>query len=114
MLWALCDPRPDNLLVLEYPYFESDAVTFFEEKSYVEHEGSLASPESRSFNHGLGEIVTALIDAGMTLSALEEHRSVPYPALDEMMRACGAGEYEMKEGRDILPLSYTLQATKAP
>ena len=112
VLGALSDPRPDGLLVLEYPYFETDAVTFFDEKSYVEHEGSLASPESRTFNHGLGEIVTALIDAGMTLTNLEEHRSVPWPALGEMMEEIAGGEHQLKEGGERVPLSYTLQALK--
>ena len=113
VLWALSDPRPDGLLVLDYPYFETDAVTFFEEKTYVDHEGALASPESQSFNHGLGEIVTALIDAGMTVTSLEEHRSVPWAALDEMMEQIDGGEFQLRQGRDRVPLSYTLQAIKS-
>jgi SAM-dependent methyltransferase len=112
VLWALCDPRPDGVLVLEHPYFETDAVTFFDEKTYLDHEGTLDSPEIRHFNHGLGEIVTALIDAGMTLSALEEHRSVPWLALEGMMQEIDGGEYQMKQDRDIVPLTYTLQAFK--
>jgi SAM-dependent methyltransferase len=112
VLGALGDRRPDGLLVLEYPYFETDAVTFFSEKSYVEHEGTLDSPEVRLFNHGLAEIVTAVIDAGMSLSALEEHRSIPWLALEGMMEEIDGGEYQMVQGRDTLPLSYTLQAQK--
>lgn len=112
VLLALSDPRPDGLLVLQYPYFETDAVTFFSDKSYVEHEGVLDSPEMRHFNHGLGEIVSALLDAGMVLSALEEHRSVPWLALEGLMQEDGRGEYEMINDRDLVPLTYTLQATK--
>ncbi len=112
VLWALSDPRPDGLLVLEFPYFETEAITFFSEKSYVQHDGVISSPEVRHFNHGLGQIVMALLDAGMTLKALEEHRSVPWLALEGMMRAVGEGEYEMKKDGDLVPLSYTLQAVK--
>lgn len=112
VLWALSDPRPDGLLVLGYPYFETEAVTFFDEKSYVPHEGVLTSPEIRHFNHGLAEIVTALLDAGMTLSALEEHRSVPWLALEGMMRDVGGGEYELRTGGELIPLTYTLKAVK--
>ena len=33
ILWALCNPRPDELLVLEYPYFETaDGTEFIETK----------------------------------------------------------------------------------
>jgi len=69
--------------------------------------------ESQSFNHGLGEIVTALIDAGMTVTSLEEHRSVPWAALDEMMEQIDGGEFQLRQGRDRVPLSYTLQAIKS-
>jgi SAM-dependent methyltransferase len=108
VLGALSDPRPDGLLVMEYPYFETDTVTFFSEKTYVEHEGVLDSPEMRHFNHILGEITTGLFDARMTLSALEEHRSVLWLALEGMMQEVGGGEYQMKEDRDMVPLTYTL------
>ena len=112
VLWALGDARTDGLLVLEYPYFEGEAVTFFEETTYVAHEGSRASPETRSFNHGLGEIIAALLDAGMSLTGLEEHRSVPWLALDEMMEDAGGGEFRLKEGGERVPPTYTLQARK--
>ncbi|MDH2902409.1 MAG: class I SAM-dependent methyltransferase [Actinomycetota bacterium] len=114
LLAALSDPREDGLLVLEYPYFEGEALTFFDQTTYVTHEGELTSPETRQFNHGLGEIFTALTDAGLTVSALEEHRSVPWRALEGMMRDIGAGEYELIEDRDRVPLTYTLQALKRP
>jgi len=113
VLWALSDPRPDGLLVLEYPYFETAAVTFVDEKTYVAHEGSVASPEYRHFNHGLGEIVTALIDAGLTVSALEEHRSVPWLALEGMMEPDGPGEFRLTRDAERVPLTYTLQAVKS-
>jgi 2-polyprenyl-3-methyl-5-hydroxy-6-metoxy-1,4-benzoquinol methylase len=48
MLWSLCDPRPDGLVVVEFPYFEVPGGTIFvEESSYVEHDEPLAS-RSRS------------------------------------------------------------------
>ncbi|MEZ4595463.1 MAG: hypothetical protein R3C32_00790 [Chloroflexota bacterium] len=40
---------------------------------------------SWSWNHGLGEIVTALLDAGMRITMLEEHDSVPWDALPGRM-----------------------------
>ena len=112
VLWALDDPRPDGLLALRYPYFESAGVHFVEEHSYVEHDEPLAAPESVSFNHGLGEIITALMDAGLHLSGLVEHRSVPWNPLGDAMVEVGAGEWALKEGPERLPLTYTLPAVK--
>nr|MCU0261732.1 class I SAM-dependent methyltransferase [Ilumatobacteraceae bacterium] len=89
VLWALDDPRPDGLVVLEFPYFETPGTVFTEESTYVDHEGTLASPASVGFNHGLGEIFNAVWDAGLTIDGFVEHDSVPWPALGDQMEPIG-------------------------
>jgi SAM-dependent methyltransferase len=113
VLWAMCDPRPDGLLVLEYPYFESGGTLFVEHDTYA-GSGTVAAPESIVFNHGLGEIFSALLDVGFVITAFEEHREVPWNALEEAMTPSPDfdGEFVLAEGRDRMPLSYTLQAAK--
>jgi SAM-dependent methyltransferase len=113
MLWSLGDPRDDELLVVEFPYFERPGGTVFVETStYVEHEGEVASPTSVGFNHGLAEIVNALWAAGLRLDAFEEHRSVPYNPFGTAMVALPNGEFELREDPDRLAASYTLQASR--
>eukprot|EP01041_Mallomonas_annulata_P017653 gene17653-36210_t len=113
MLWSLCDPRPDGLVVVEYPYFEVEGGTLFSEPlSYVEHEGELESPDIVSFNHGLAEIVNALWDAGLQLTMFVEHDSVPWNALGDAMVGDDAGEYRLVDLPARLAASYTLQAVK--
>ena len=113
MLWALCDPRPDGLITVEYPYFETPAGTHFsEETTYVDHQGELTSPATIQFNHGLGEILTALMRVGMEITALEEHDSVPWPALGDQMVDDGTGEFRLRDRPERLAASYTLQAVK--
>lgn len=111
VLWALADPRPDGLLVIEYPYFETGGVSFSETSSYVNHDAPLESPDIVHFNHGLAEILTAVMDAGMQLSAIEEHNTVPWNPLDDAMIEVG-GEYRLREHPERLPATYTLQATR--
>jgi SAM-dependent methyltransferase len=113
VLWAMSDPRPDGLLVLEYPYFETGGTVFVEHDTYA-GDGVVTAPESVSFNHGLGEIFTALTEAGLAVTALEEHREVPWNPLDDAMIPSPdfEEEYILAEGRDRLPLTYTLQAVK--
>ncbi|MBK7471341.1 MAG: hypothetical protein IPI73_12650 [Betaproteobacteria bacterium] len=36
------------------------------------------------WNHGLGEIVTAVVDAGLRIAFVHEHREVPWQALPKM------------------------------
>jgi SAM-dependent methyltransferase len=113
VLWAMCDPRPDGLLVIEYPYFETEGTTFVEHDSYA-GSGAVSAPESVIFNHGLGEIFTALTDAGLAVTALEEHREVPWNPLDDAMIPSPDydEEWVLAEGADRMPLTYTLQAVK--
>ena len=112
VLWALSDPRPDGLLTLEYPYFETEGVPFTETHSYVEHEEELISPDFLSFNHGLGEIITALMLAGLDLTGFEEHDSVPSNPFGDAMEDIGGGEYRLRDNPRRLAASYTLQAVK--
>jgi SAM-dependent methyltransferase len=112
VLWALDDPRPDGLVVLEYPYFETVGTVFTEESTYVDHEGPIDAPTSVGFNHGLGEIFNAVWDAGMHIDGFVEHDSVPWAALGDQMEDVGGGEYRLRDRPERLPHSYTLQATK--
>jgi SAM-dependent methyltransferase len=111
VLWSLSDPRPDGLLVIEYPYFETEGVHFSEDQSYVPHEEPLASPDLLHFNHGLAEVIMAVMDAGMSLTAIEEHASVPWNPLDDAMEEIGNGEHRLRIDAARLPATYTLQAT---
>ncbi len=113
MLWSLSDPREDQLLVVEFPYFEVEGgTTFVETDTYVEVDGPVQSPESVSFNHGLGEILTAVADAGLRLDSFTEHTSVPWNPLGDAMVAIPGGEWQLRESPDRLAASYTMRATK--
>jgi SAM-dependent methyltransferase len=113
MVRSLGSPRPDGLVVVEYPYFETGSgTTFVETKTYVEHEGEVGSPKTIEFNHGLAEIISALLDAGLTLTALEEHRSAPWDFLAGATVVDERGEYELRDQPERLAATYTLRAAK--
>ena len=114
MLWTLADPRPDGLLVVEYPYVERTEPTVFEEEgTYVETPVTFQHNVTHEWNHGLGEIVTALLDEGLDLTALVEHDSVPWEALPGQMERLEGGEWRLADRPWRLPHSYTLQARRA-
>ncbi len=113
VVWSLCEPRPDGLMVIEFPYFEQAGTVFVEEQSYVEHDGPIESPTCVSFNHGLAEIFNALWSAGLAVTLFEEHRSLPWNAFhDDAVVEGDDGEFRLKDGGDRIPLSYTLRAVK--
>ncbi|MDQ1741190.1 MAG: hypothetical protein QOE53_2842 [Pseudonocardiales bacterium] len=112
VLWALDHSRPDGLLALEDPYFERAEPHVGEYAgTYVETEVSFTATLSHSWNHGLAEIITALLDNGLRLIALTEHDSVPWEALPGQMERLG-GEWRVSDRPWRLPHSYTLQAVK--
>jgi SAM-dependent methyltransferase len=113
MLWTLEDERPDGLLIAEYPYFERDEPMIFDYPgTYVQTEVTFVHNLTHEWNHGLGEIVTALLEAGMELTMLVEHDSVPWEALPGQMTQIELGEWRLTDRPWRLPHSYTLQAIK--
>ena len=136
MVWTLDEKVTDHLHI-GYPYFEKAEATVFEnEGTYLELEDKdkkFEASKTMEWNHGLGEIVQSLLDEGMTITGLVEHKSLPWNALEGGGRMVELpngefvfmfcvnsnpnadliiGEFELKEGKDRIPLSYTLQAVK--
>ena len=113
VLWSVEYERPDRLLVLAYPYFETaQALVWDEPGTYVETDAVFKQNITHQWNHGLGEIVTAVLDAGMELTMLVEHDSVPWEPLTGQMVRDEHGEWRLADHPERLPLSYTLQAVK--
>lgn len=113
MLWSLADPRPDRLLVVEHPYFEREEPTVWDEGgTYVETDVVFEHNVTHEWNHGLGEIVTALLDEGLELTGLVEHDSVPWEAMPGQMEPLPNGEWRLADRPWRLPHSYTLQAVR--
>ncbi|HEX9516168.1 MAG TPA: methyltransferase [Streptosporangiaceae bacterium] len=113
MLWTLQNGRDDDLLVVQYPYFEREVpMTFDEEGTYVTTDVVFEHNVTHEWNHGLGEIVTALLDAGMAITGLTEHDSVPWEALPGQMEQIGRDEWRLTDRPWRLAHSYTLEAVK--
>ena len=82
--------------------------------TYVETDVVFEHNVTHEWNHGLGEIVTALLDAGLELTALVEHDSVPWEALPgQMERAAATASGGSPTGPWRLPHTYTLAGGQA-
>jgi hypothetical protein len=113
VLWSIDDEHDDGLLVIRYPHFEtaeplvSDcAGTDVTTDAVIEH------GLTHQWNHGTGEIVTALLDAGLTITGLAEHASTPFDALPGQMAEGGDGEWRLVEDPAHVPCTFTMQAVK--
>ena len=114
MMWAV-DEALTEALTLGYPYFETpEPIDDDEPGTYVETDVEFVNNRAMSWNHGIGETVTALLARGLEVTALVEHRSVPWEALPGRMVRDELGEWSLVEHAERLPLSYTLAARKRP
>jgi SAM-dependent methyltransferase len=112
MLWSLNELKTD-LLSVELPYFEQTEPQVDEaDSTYVETDATFTENVAHSWNHGLGEIVTALLAAGLRLTMLIEHESVPWNAMPGQMIEDDDGEWRLGHDPSRLAASYTLQAIK--
>lgn len=112
VLFSLNEDRQDAL-VIEHPYFEQETPQVWEDdSSYVETDARLTATITHEWNHGMGEIVSALLSHGMQITGLVEHDSIPWEALPGQMSCGEDGEWRLDRDRWRVPLSYTLQASK--
>jgi SAM-dependent methyltransferase len=111
-LWTL-EERADDLLVAVDPYFETPEPYVDDyDGTYVQTDSTFSHNTTHTWNHGLGETVGALLEVGMELTSLDEHRSVPWEALPGHMVRDEHQEWHLRERPERLPLTYTLQARK--
>ena len=114
VLWSMSDPRPDRLLVVEHPYFERAEPNVWDQGgTYVETDVQFEHTVSHDWNHGLGEIITALFEVGLRLTMFVEHDSVPWEAFPGRMERTDQEEWRLKDRPWRLPHSYTLRAVKS-
>ena len=103
----------DGLLTLERPYFEQAEPNVGRSGgTYAGADAKLAHTVTKWWNHGIGQIITSLLDGGLRITGFTEHDSIPWSALPGAMEPIGEGEYRLIDRPQRLPHTYTLQAAK--
>jgi len=100
----------DDFQQIVYRYFTSDPIV-------EESQGSYARPDagetlaSVSWNHGLAEVVQALLQQGLILQDMQEYDFSPYDVFTGG-EAVGENRYQIAKFGDKLPMIYSLVMTK--
>ena len=98
----------DDKLNMRYGYMQDEVI-------YEEYEGTYADQGSKmitkeyGWNHGLSEVINALIEAGLQIEYLNEHDESPYNVLPELVET-KSGNYVTKD--KLYPLIFEIKATK--
>jgi SAM-dependent methyltransferase len=99
-------------LDLVYPYWEHRAPLAFDNiGSYADPDAHVTVPKEFGWDHGLGEIVTALIDAGLRIDSLREYPFVEWK-LDFLVEAPDRTWRLPESVKGELPLFFSILATK--
>ena len=105
------DVHDDGALVLDYSYLSEGAAGCYEsDTSYADPDTVCANTVSYQWDHTLGEIVGALIDAGLVVEFLHEWPFSAYRRWPSMVKD-EDGWWYLPDRRDV-PLSFSLRAHK--
>lgn len=103
----------DGLLALEGPYFATgEPITGESGGTYVRTDAVFQEKVAHQWSHGLGEIITALLAAGLELTMFDEHDSCYGEHLPGAMEALPDGEFRLRDRPWRLPHAYTIQAVR--
>jgi len=98
----------DGKQIMTYGYMQDEAI-------YEEYEGTYANQDSKmtskeyGWNHGLSEVINALIEAGLKIDFLNEYDESPYNVLPNLVET-KSGNYVTKD--KLYPLIFEIKATK--
>jgi 2-polyprenyl-3-methyl-5-hydroxy-6-metoxy-1,4-benzoquinol methylase len=108
MLSAMEYERADDLLVVGQPYFATGEPARFDDGVTYASDTRLANAVTYEWTHDLGEILTAVLDAGLRIEAFAEQRTMPWRALPSMVR--GDEGWRLPDGVPEIPLMFSLVA----
>ncbi len=99
-------------LRLAYPYFEHpEPLVFPVQGSYADPGADVGDQTEHSWDHGLGEIVMALIGEGLRIDLLVEHPFLAWAA-DFLVEGPDGNWHLPPDTRGELPLMFSLKATR--
>ena len=94
---------------LRYGYMQDEVI-------YEEYQGTYADENSKmiskeyGWNHGLSEVINALIEAGLTIDYLNEYDESPYNVMPDLSKT-ESGMYVTND--KLYPLIFEVKATKS-
>jgi 2-polyprenyl-3-methyl-5-hydroxy-6-metoxy-1,4-benzoquinol methylase len=102
----------DAFTHIKYYYNNRELIVTENEGTYTdtEHKSDIKGKEY-SWNHGLSEVFTALIKAGLTIESFNEHMYSPYPCFSNTVEI-EKGKWQIKGMEGKIPMVYSVLAKK--
>jgi 2-polyprenyl-3-methyl-5-hydroxy-6-metoxy-1,4-benzoquinol methylase len=106
VLWMFDDEMKD----LKYPYHKTEAIISEQLGSYADRYAEISYKEY-GWNHSLSEVFNALIAKGLRIDFLNEYPYSPYDCFSNTVKGTD-GNYRIKGVENIIPMVYSIKATK--
>lgn len=90
-------------------HYSQDEVIYEEYKGTYADENSEMISKEYGWNHGLSDVINALIEAGLTIEYLNEYDESPYDVFPNLIQTT-SGMYKMKD--QLFPMIFEIKATK--
>lgn len=103
---SLPDGRPGFFA----PYFSREAVVMEEAHDYVDETTTVRNATTHTWIHPLGDIISSLLKAGLTLDWFHEHDAVTWRMFNILVR--DANRLWRWPDRPWLPLAFSVRATR--
>ena len=98
----------DGKTEMKYHYNQDDVIYDEYKGTYADKNSDMISKEY-GWNHGLGEVITALTEVGLHIEYLNEHDESPYDVFPDLIKT-ETGMYKMKN--QLFPMIFEIKATK--
>ncbi|MED7947736.1 class I SAM-dependent methyltransferase [Streptomyces sp. BE303] len=103
------DTLAEDGRTVELDYFHDGPTVWDEPGTYAEQNAATTANVTVEWQHGLGEVISALTAAGLRLEFLHEYDYTLFARFPVLEQNAG---YRFPEGRPRVPLMYSLRATK--
>lgn len=101
----------DDFSIVAYSYFQKEDIIETTEGTYADNAAPIRN-KTISWNHAMSEVVTVLLEEGLTLTNLKEYDYSPYSCFSAMEER-KPGEYILRKFQGNIPMVYSLRAVKA-
>ncbi|MHA1912720.1 MAG: class I SAM-dependent methyltransferase [Candidatus Kariarchaeaceae archaeon] len=101
----------DGEMKIKFPYFRSSEIMWNDGASYASDEKIQDNATAYEWIHRFGDIINALIQAGLIITEVKEFPYLMMQMYDTFVKN-DLGEWHFPNDQGLIPLMYTIKATK--
>ncbi|MEM9930742.1 MAG: class I SAM-dependent methyltransferase [Bacteroidota bacterium] len=101
----------DERTAIKYPYFNPEPIVEPITGSYTDNSEGITGTEV-NWDHAVSAVITALLQAGLTLRGFKEYDYSPYKCFHDSVPAGKPGHWHLKQMPGLIPMVYTLDMVK--